>query len=411
MRKRVWAKRIEWLLILCVTVPLLQACWDQVPIEQRATVLAVAIDEASPDTVRQQKGAESYYTQTDPVPDKPGIRLTAQIAVPGRLPLGAEGGETSGSAEKPPVWVLSVTAETVETAVADLQQEVSDRLFFGHLRLVVVSEKVARRGLDDLEDYLLRNPEVRRTAWLAVSQGHAEKLMTVAPPLERVPALYLVAMLEHSVEMGKFPRMTEGQFWSAYAAKGQEPYLPYLTVQDANNIRIQGLAYFRGAKMVGVTEPLQIGYFMGIMGMDPGGYSVLQRVPVRQKSAYYVYTTKNRKAKRFVELKNGRPHFTVKVYIEGDVSEIVDRPLTESLIRKMEKQLERSAKEGFEQLVNQTQKKQSDIFAFGEYVRGKLPAYWNEHIQTEERWREMYRDVPVNFELAVKIRRVGAKEN
>lgn len=398
-------RRIKLLLVFALFFPLLSGCWDQLTIEDRATILGIAIDEVDPETVRQQEDV-AHSERDNPLPQKPGIRLTAHIAVPGRLPLGAQ--ETDN--EKSPVWTMRVIAHTLDAAMADLQQEIADELFFGHLRVVVVSEAVAKNGLREWGDYLRRNPEIRRTAWLAVSQGEAAELMKIAPPLERVPTLYLTAMLDHAVELGKFPNMSQGRFWSYYSAKGREPYLPYLQVQEEKSIKMKGLAYFRGDTMVGVTEPIQIDHFMGIMGLDPGGYSVLLPVPDGGDSAYYIFTKTDRKARRKLTLKNGRPHITVDILIEGDVGEKVGKPLTENLIRKMEKQIEKLAQDSYYQLMKQTQKQRSDIFAFGESVRGKLPGYWNTNVQTSEKWREIYEDLPVELKVKIKIRRVGMKE-
>ncbi|MEW9668532.1 hypothetical protein [Ammoniphilus sp. 3BR4] len=71
------------------------------------------------------------------------IRLTVQIAIPGRIPLGP--GEGGGGGEKP-VWVLDVVGHTIGDALSNLQQQVADRLFFGHLRVIAVSEAVAILG-------------------------------------------------------------------------------------------------------------------------------------------------------------------------------------------------------------------------------------------------------------------------
>ena len=400
-------RRIKLLLTFALLLPILSGCWDQQTIEDRATILGIAIDQVDPESVSRQEDVTHAQGDSPLREDqKPGIRLTAQIAVPGRLPLGAQ--ETGG--EKSPVWVVSVVAHTLDGAMADLQQEIADELFFGHLRVVVVSETVARNGLRDWGDYLRRNPEIRRTAWLAVSQGEAERLMRIAPPLERVPTLYLTGMLDRAVEMGKFPNMSEGRFWSYDSAKGRDPYLPYLQVEEGGNIKIKGLAIFRDAKMVGVTDPLQIGYFMGIMGLDPGGYSVLLPVPGGSDTAYYTFTAADRKARRKLTLKNGRPHITVDILIEGDVGEVVGQKLTQDVLRKMEKQIATFAEDNYPQFIKQTQKQGSDIFAFGESVRGRLPGYWSDKVQTSEKWRELYVDLPVELNVKIKIRRYGMKE-
>src|SRR5690606_9526301 len=120
----------------------------------------------------------SHLKEINPVPDHPMIRVAAQIAVPGRIPLGP--GEGGGSTNKP-VWILEAVGHTLDDAMLIMQQQVSDQLFYGHLRVIVVSESFARLGMSNLNDYFRRHPEVRRLAWLAVTKGKAEPFMKTAP--------------------------------------------------------------------------------------------------------------------------------------------------------------------------------------------------------------------------------------
>lgn len=404
-------KQIKWLLVLCLLssgVALLAGCWDARPLEDRATLLAIAIDKVDPEEAREQADV-THSSGKDPVAQKTGIRLTAQIAVPGRLPLGATQG--GSSTEQSPVWIVSVVSHTLESAFKDIQQEISDKLFLGHLRVVIVSEELARGGLHDLRDYMRREPQVRRTVRLAVSEGEAAKFMQASPPLERVPALYLTAMLENATKLGKFPSMSLGKFWSYNSAQGREPFLSYLKVEKNRDIKVKGLAYFRGDKMVGATKAREIDYYMGIMGIPYGGYPFLSPLPESGKDGYYTLDVTDRRAIRKIEIKNGRPHVTLRIFIEGNIGEIAGEPLTESLMRKMEKQNEAEGERNVLALIKRTQKQRSDIFAFGEYVRGKFPKYWNEHVRTIDRWREIYKELPVEIKVKLKIRRIGAKDN
>ena len=66
-------------------------------------------------------------------------------------------------------------------------------------------------------------------------------------------------------------------------------------------------------------------------------------------------------------------------------------------------------KRGFMSLIKQTQKKGSDIYGFGSYIRAKEPKYWNKHIRTDEEWRRLFKDMTFDIHVVFKIRRVGMK--
>jgi spore germination protein KC len=405
---RSWCKLC---LILLLVIPLLTGCWDRLEIESRAVVLAIAVDEAKPKDKSEQSDA-THITEKS-IGGTPGtIHITVQIAVPGRIPLGP-GGSSGGGGEaesaKRPVWVLSSDGETIDDALMNLQQQLADPLFFGHLRVIIVSESVARKGIQNLNDYFRRQPEVRRTAWMAVSKGKAKDFMTATPQLERVPTLYLLATMDHAVKMGKLPNDFLGIYFSATSAKGQEGYLPYLSLKKKFNIEISGLAYFNGEKMVGATKALQIGYFMAIKQKNPGGYSVIQQIPGTETAVMFQATY--RRSRISLHIKDGKPHVTIRCLVEGDLREKSNEAfkLSEENIKKIEASLEKNASKGFYELIRQTQEDESDIFGFGEYVRGTQASYWNREIKTKEKWETMYRDIAVDLSLRIKVRRIGSK--
>src|SRR5690606_25222107 len=98
-------------------------------------------------------------------------------------------------------WVIDSVGHTLDDALMNLQQQISSRLFFGHLRVIVISEDVAKKGLQNVNDYLRRDSEVRRMAWMMISKGNAMEVMEAAPELERVPSLYLMSTLDYAVEL------------------------------------------------------------------------------------------------------------------------------------------------------------------------------------------------------------------
>lgn len=396
--------RLKLGLGLCLISVFLGGCWDRLELEDRAVVLGISIDEEDEQAARTESNI-SHKGEFAP-PKKDMLRIAAQIAVPGRIPLGPE---TSGGKEQQPVWIIQASGHTIDEAMMNLQQQLSDHLFFGHLRVIVIGESLARKGIEEISSYFRRNAEVRRLTWVMVSEGTAEQTMDAKPPLERIPSLYLLATLDHAVQMGKFPTDNLGLFWIASSSKGRDPYLPYIRIRNKENIEIAGLAYFSGDKMVGVTKPLEIGYFMAIKGINPGGYAVFVQVPGTDQSVMFRAT--HRKSTTQLTIRNGKPHFKVRLAIEGNLEEKTSETfaLTPNVIDQIEDELSRGAAKSMSALIAETQRKQSDIFGFGEYVRAKAPAYWNRQIKTLEAWHDMYKEITVEIEPSIRIRRVGMK--
>jgi spore germination protein KC len=336
------------------------------------------------------------------------VRITIQIAVPGRIPLGPGGGGGGGGGQDT-VWVVDGVGHTIDDALNNLQQRVSPPLFFGHLRVIVVSEEIAKKGLENLNDFFRRNPEIRRTNWMFISRGLAYDVMKASPQLERVPTFYLMNTMDQSVKMGRYPNVFLGKFWSLSSAKGSEGVLPYVQLKGQETTEIGGMAFFKNDKMVGLAKPREIAFYMGIVGVNVAGGQAYFNVP--GTSQYVLFGGRSRKRFIKIDIRDGKPHISLKIKIEGNLLEKSNEAvrLSPEIILQIEKQESIDARKAYLALIKETQAKGADIFAFGEQIRAKHPKYWDQEIKTKEKWQEMYKELSVEVKADIKIRRVGMK--
>jgi spore germination protein KC len=409
MGTNTWSRLSKGAVAACLILPLLTGCWDRQEIEERALVLAIGIDKASEEPKKQE---ESTHIRGKIAPKTEMIRISVQIAVPGRIPLGPGGGGGGvGGGTSRTVLVVDAEGRTIDDAINSLQQKVSPPLFFGHLRIIIVGEAIAKMGLQNLNDYFRRNPDVRRMNWMVISKGKASEIIRLTPQLERVPSLYLMTTMEQAVKMGRFPNDFLGIFWSASSARGKEGYLPYVEPMKTESIQIAGLAYFKGDTMIGTTSPLDVILLMGIAGMNPAGGVVYTKLP--GTNDYLEFSPSTRKTATHVRIENGHPRISLKVVIEGNIREKSNEQISLSpeVISQIEQELSKNAKKLYVEFIKKTQDKNSDIFGFGEYIRAKQPKYWNVNIQSKENWQQAYKDLPVDITIQFHIRRVGMKAN
>lgn len=203
---------VKGVIVLLLVFPLLAGCWDRLEIEERATILGISLDIAKPESP-EEEGEIAHIKEPPPSrrrndsDDCSNCHSRTIAFRPGYGRRSGWGGDQS------PIWVIDVAGHTMDDCMANLEQQVADPLFLGHLRLIVISEAIARKGLSDINDFLRRNSEVRRAAWMIVSEGRAAKVMQAAPELERIPTLYLLSTLDNAVSRGKFPSDFLGIFW------------------------------------------------------------------------------------------------------------------------------------------------------------------------------------------------------
>ncbi|MFT4414189.1 Ger(x)C family spore germination protein [Fredinandcohnia humi] len=395
------------LIFLLLTV-VLTGCWDRYELEDRANILGLAVDLAElnqlhdePEVTHRkdnfpEEGRESLY------------KVTAQIAVPGKIKLGPEGGGGQGSEKT--AWILETYGHTMKDAMSNLQQQLAEKLYLGHLQIVVVSDEIAKRGLSEVNDFLRRDHEVRRTAWMIVNEKDASKVIKTAPPLETVPSLYLSDTLDNAVRFGKLPREYLGKFWIDISDDGVNAILPAVKVIDGDRILVDGLAFFQNEKMVGRTTPIEIGAYMSMKEKNGGGYSL--NVSLDKERGVYLVKSQERKPHINVYVIDGKPYAEINVEVDAQIEEVVNTSLLgEKRIKQIEIAVNHKKEEICNELLAKLQKEGSDVLGLGARIRAKYGDYWDTKVKSEEIWSEIYKEMKIDVKVEHRIRRAGMEWN
>ena len=401
-------RRTLHIILMIFLILLLTGCWDRYELEDRANILGIAIDLAQEKELSDEPEV-THRKGHFPIKKRETLyKVTAQIAVPGKIKLGPEGGGGQGSEKT--AWVLETFGHTMKDAMSNLQQQLAEKLYLGHLQIVVVSDEIAKRGLSEINDFLRRDYEVRRTAWMIVNEKDASKVMKSATPIETVPSLYLSSTLDHAVRFGKLPREYLGKFWTDISDDGVNAILPTVKVIENDRILVDGLAFFKDAKLVGRTSSIEIGAYMGMKEKSPGGYSIA--VSLDNGRGVYFIQSQKRNPDIKVKVKNGVPSANIHVKIDAVVDEEVNtNRLNEKNLKKLERAANKKSEEICKELLKKVQKEGSDVLGLGARIRAKYGEYWNQEIKTEERWSEVYKEMDIKVTVDYHIKRAGMEWN
>ncbi|ACT03922.1 Ger(x)C family spore germination protein [Paenibacillus sp. JDR-2] len=218
---------------VCVGMLLtLTGCWDRREINDVAFVLASAID----------KEDDSF-------------RVSVLIPLPGNM--GSMGGG-GGSGGQKPFAIKTETGKTVREAVSKLQFRLPRHLFFGHRRVIIIGEELARtEGVETVIDALTRTPENRLTAFIAITKGKAVDVLNADTRLERFSAESMRELLQSEASV----RISVKDIISKIIAVGEDAFFPYVEkVQtkikgsEAEDVLIEGFALTHDGKMTGVAK-------------------------------------------------------------------------------------------------------------------------------------------------------------
>jgi spore germination protein KC len=368
-------------------------CWNLVPIEDRGLVSMLAIDTA------------------------PGGRYRATAAVlhpPGLPPPGPTG--QGGGAGAEPVLLRSAASTDMALAVQALQASTYLQLDYTHLEALVVSEPVARAGLGPLLTALAQTPQYSLNSWLLVARGTSAADLLEATKQD-LPQPNEV--LSRTVRHGRWGTVYFGRRLftliklvpvdgDAFVTAGVTAPRAGAADPIAVPVRLDGLALFRGARLVGwLSGNAALGWraatgrlhHQTLVVGGPGHGFDLQLVA----------------GTRSVAIANGPrgPGGRLTLRVTAHLSNIhepaaasnVEPSLTPAAVRSMEAAAASALRRDVEAALREARDSGSDPFGFGEYVRLRDPRYWEGARST---WNARgFGRFPVQVHVEVTMRSVG----
>ncbi len=104
---------------------------------------------------------------------------------------GGKGGETLG--------LVTVEAPSIYSGINIANNIFSKRFQLSHTKIIVISEEIAKKGIEDIVYTVVRSIDLRPNMYMAVSSGEArEYLASVAPEIEINPVKYYQLILENT---------------------------------------------------------------------------------------------------------------------------------------------------------------------------------------------------------------------
>jgi len=373
-------KRYCLIIVVCSLV--LSGCWDRIEVNDVAIVTAAAIDKSK---------------------DKE-IELSVQVFIPRSLNGGSG---IQGSGQKSLSLVRSAKGVTIADAMSRIQMEIPRMIFWGHCKVYIYGEDLAKEGISDLVDYLARHPVPRNRAFMYVSKGKAAEVLKAVSELERDSAETVRALSGLHVGMA----VTLVDLMQMLMSPAKAAILPMIglmpmpsTPPGGENPYLFGSAILKSGKLVGqLTERATRGAMW-----------------VRNEITSSTVTVKAKNVKGFVSLnpirevtelipviEEGKWKMVVKVSTEGDLIQNgsnLDLSNPE-LLRIMQVALRKDIEARMRGTIHLLQHDmKADIFGFATQFHRKYP---KEFAKVKDRWGEVFASLDVDLQVASSIRRPG----
>ncbi|WP_419880432.1 Ger(x)C family spore germination protein [Peribacillus sp. B-H-3] len=365
---------------------LLTGCWDSKELNDLSIIVGAAIDKHK---------------------DKK-IELTVQIFSP-LASSGQQGSSIGGSGgSQPQVAVSSAIGDNFADATLKLQEKLPRKIFWGHCKVFIIGEKLARkRDLQTQIDFLNRHPEPRERAHLYVSDGKAADILALNSPLEKNIGVVLQKLsqmrLTQDITIKDFEQMSIGD--SGGAVLPIVVKLPQKQGEKKSEsiTYITGTAIFKKYKMISrINDSASRGLLWVRNQID---VPTITAHPIKGKT---ISLDSIRESTKLIpKIEKGK--WSITVHIESDGMIVQNGSeldiMNKKVSRRVEKAFEAEIKKSINQALKQVKdKKRIDAFGFGDAFHRKYPKEWE---KVKNNWESFLPRVNVKTNIKVHIRETG----
>ncbi|WP_028608294.1 Ger(x)C family spore germination protein [Paenibacillus harenae] len=372
------------LLSLCSLI-VLSGCWDLRYLDKLGVVLALGVD-------------------VDPA-GKQELQLTVQVVLAQNVAAESKGG-VGGT----PVTTFTETGDTLFEAIRKMSAKTSRRLFFSHTQMLIIGEKMAKRGISSLTDLIERNPDIRTDISVLVARGiTAQQLLQTTTQMESIPINQIHEMIEVNQDSYGTNYVVEVHDLSMLAGKGkQQAALPSIrlegkkalrnTVDNVNRIPasaypvLSTMAVFKEGKLTGYLKPKQS---RGLSWLQEKVKSTTVTLACPESQGHLVVEVHEASRQYQVErTPDGMPVIKIKLLITGSVQEIMCpgvQVVEEGTLNEISLLAEGAVKAEAEDAIRKLQKEwRTDVLGWGREVYLKQPGIWK---RIEPEWPEVFPNV------------------
>ncbi len=332
--------------------------------------------------------------------------------------------ETDSKDSETKITVYEGKGNTISSAYMDLNSKNPKIPYIGHLEVVIISEDLAKKGMFEALDFLMRNPESRKEFYIVLSKNvEAGTLLKTLAPLESFPSQNIAGIIksnkdnQSTIVMQKYSDVITNMI-----DEGVEPIINGIEL-DGNKeegqmqeslekatpsatIKIDTIGIFKKDKLLGWSTHDET---VGINIINNSTGFVLLETKCDDK--YMTSTLKDIKTEPVITFEKNIPKIKLKIKADGAILEMqCKRNLEET---KVMKELEKDFSERLKQIINETlnttQKEyKSDIFGFGNYIYKNNLKKWN---VINDKWdEEIFPNITIDVAVDINLNNKGSLE-
>ena len=338
-----------------------------------------------------------------------GIKSTFEIIKPEKTSNGG------GDKAQTPVTYMQANGRTLIETFRAVPMRFDRKLFVSHTKGFLFSEELARKGLAEHLDMILRDHELRLTMHLViVKDSSAADVMSIAGGINTIPSSYVEDLVRQYKVHSTSVDSKVLDFLKSYHSKGINPIVTVLKKvkkdkvakgeREEYELSVEGSAVFLKDRLVGFLDgPETKGYNWVVDKVSSG----IVTVPTPDSNGSTSVEILKSGSKNEVEINGTNIKIKVKINMVGMLDEQTSNiKITDpTVIETLEYATSQAIKQEVENTLLKVQKEyRSDVFGFGQLVHRKYPHEWK---NMQDNWDELFSQATIEVETEAKITKTG----
>ena len=257
---------------------------------------------------------------------------------------------------------VKATGKTISEAFAKASLKIHKEVYFAHVKVILFSEKIAKDYMQDVTDYILREPNIRNIFYpLIVLDGKASLILENKNEASPVTSVALEKALTNNRSTPKIAiNMDFETMMNNFVDPKKDAYLNTIK-KDETTFTLSGMALFKGYQMVGQLSEQETSLFNLLKNTSDNTF-IKMACPFKEDKTIAIDLYHNRDTDIKVKEDNIVINSSLKGSIVEDNCEIDFR--TSSSYEELSHTFSDEIKKEINHLIKKIQNFQSDVLEF-----------------------------------------------
>ena len=351
--------------------------------------------------------------------DKDGDEYQASVLI-SNSPKSDSGDSSSSQSQ---VVVYDGKGDSIFSSLKQIGLISPKELYFGSFSVLVISEEVAKNGVDSIIDFFVRYPNARKNFYVVLSKDtKAKDTLKIMSPLSSFPSQKITDNVKSTTELqGIISSINFNDLLSTILSDGTEATINCIEVEGDKNkgssqknletsepkayTKLGNLGIFKNYKLVDWANRDES---LGI-NMINGKISEMF-LDLEYNDGYVVIDSTSFSSKVDVELKDNKPVVNINISGETRIIEVKGKIDLENskVIEKLQEKANKKIKKRINQAIDLAIKNKTDILGFGQKFYQKYPEYFN---SVKDNWNSNLDQIEIKIKSDLMLKNKVSSKN